>query len=219
MENRKRKEGIQNFFKPKPAEKKKATTASNPIVISGTPSSSSNTPSAPPPPKPSSRCGKYERLEKRLKALSRYKTEGDWRKHEKLDEKIAWTEIVQTFEHLPSKRKVEIWHFCPYGMCEYTAQQKSIPSCTANYNSLPKDVQAEMADLFTQEHDFNSDDVVVTTRYLFNICFPDFMKLASVCPIFKKNDKTKCENYRPISLLSNLSKTFERVMYIELQTF
>ena len=36
--------------------------------------------------------------------------------------------------------------------------------------------------------------------------FPDLLKLASVCPIYKKNYRTKCANYRPISLLSNLSK-------------
>ena len=38
--------------------------------------------------------------------------------------------------------------------------------------------------------------------------FPSLLKLASICPIFKKNYKNKCENYRPISLLSNLSKLF-----------
>ena len=49
--------------------------------------------------------------------------------------------------------------------------------------------------------------------------FPDLLKLASVCPIFKKNDITKCANYRPISLLSNLSKIFERVMYNRIEVF
>ena len=45
------------------------------------------------------------------------------------------------------------------------------------------------------------------------------MKLANVCPIFKKNDKNKCENYRPISLLSNLSKNFERIIHTRLYDF
>ncbi len=61
-------------------------------------------------------------------------------------------------------------------------------------------------------------------RYILNLSlsqgnFPTLLKKAEVCPIFKKNDKTKCENYRPISLLSNLSKLFERAMHTRLYDF
>ena len=49
--------------------------------------------------------------------------------------------------------------------------------------------------------------------------FPDLLKFASVCPIYKKDDRTKCANYRPISLLSNLSKIFERAMYNRIELF
>ena len=49
--------------------------------------------------------------------------------------------------------------------------------------------------------------------------FPKLNKEASVCPIYKKDDKEKCANYRPISLLPNLSKLFEKVMYARLEHF
>ena len=49
--------------------------------------------------------------------------------------------------------------------------------------------------------------------------FPDLLKSASVCPIYKKGDKSQCANYRPISLLSNLSKIFERTMYNRIEQF
>ena len=49
--------------------------------------------------------------------------------------------------------------------------------------------------------------------------FPSLNKEADVCPIHKKNEKTRCENYRPISLLPNISKIFERVMYTRLDSF
>ena len=49
--------------------------------------------------------------------------------------------------------------------------------------------------------------------------FPSALKLASICPIFKKKEKDKCENYRPISLLSNISKLFERAMHSRVYDF
>ena len=43
--------------------------------------------------------------------------------------------------------------------------------------------------------------------------FPDPWKLANVMPLYKKNDKTQINNYRPISLLSCVSKIMERVVF------
>ena len=42
---------------------------------------------------------------------------------------------------------------------------------------------------------------------------PACWKLANVTPVFKKDDPTLASNYRPISLLSIISKTFERCVY------
>lgn len=49
--------------------------------------------------------------------------------------------------------------------------------------------------------------------------FPNLLKSSLVCPIFKKNDKSCCANYRPISLISNISKVFERVIYNRIDAF
>ena len=49
--------------------------------------------------------------------------------------------------------------------------------------------------------------------------FPDLLKYATVHPIYKKGDKTKCANYRPISILSNISKILERSMYNRIELF
>ena len=43
--------------------------------------------------------------------------------------------------------------------------------------------------------------------------FPDKLKLAKVIPVFKKGDKTKLDNYRPISILQVISKIFERTIF------
>ena len=50
-------------------------------------------------------------------------------------------------------------------------------------------------------------------------CFPNSLKLARVIPIFKDGDKSKVNNYRPISILPILSKIFEKVAYKQLYTY
>jgi hypothetical protein len=42
--------------------------------------------------------------------------------------------------------------------------------------------------------------------------FPDDWKFAKVTPIYKSEDKTLCENYRPISVISNIAKIFEKLV-------
>ena len=44
-------------------------------------------------------------------------------------------------------------------------------------------------------------------------------QLARVCPVLKKGDPTQAANYRPISLLPVVSKTLERVVHDQLQTY
>ena len=43
--------------------------------------------------------------------------------------------------------------------------------------------------------------------------FPFLTKMANVCPIFKNENSTSKENYRPMSVLPSASKIFERIMF------
>ena len=49
--------------------------------------------------------------------------------------------------------------------------------------------------------------------------FPSQWKHANVTPVFKKNNKQDKNNYRPISLLPNLGKVFERVIFNHLYKY
>ena len=49
--------------------------------------------------------------------------------------------------------------------------------------------------------------------------FPTKLKMAKVIPIFKKDSPLHCSNYRPISLLSNIDKIIEKLMYSRLIQF
>ena len=49
--------------------------------------------------------------------------------------------------------------------------------------------------------------------------FPDTLKLLNIVPVQKKEDPTDKTNYRPVSVLSLLSKVFEKVMYEQLYEY
>ena len=49
--------------------------------------------------------------------------------------------------------------------------------------------------------------------------FPDCLKRAVVVPIFKSGNVSEANNYRPIPLLSAISKVFEEIIYIRMTNF
>ena len=49
--------------------------------------------------------------------------------------------------------------------------------------------------------------------------FPDSLKIAKVIPIFKQGSRSSCNNYRPISVLSALSKIFEKCILNQLKFY
>ena len=51
------------------------------------------------------------------------------------------------------------------------------------------------------------------------VIFPSVAKVANIIPIHQKGDKLDCNNYRPISLLSNIIKVFEKMKHIRLTSF
>ena len=58
----------------------------------------------------------------------------------------------------------------------------------------------------------------------FNSCidegeFPSELKHADIVPIHKKKDKSDISNYRPVSILSNYSKVYEKLIYNQLYQY
>ena len=49
--------------------------------------------------------------------------------------------------------------------------------------------------------------------------FPAILKIATVIPIHKRGDKSECDNYRPISLISKISKLIEKTVHERLYSF
>ena len=66
--------------------------------------------------------------------------------------------------------------------------------------------------------------IIDSLAYVFNLCieknvFPSGLKKAKVVPLPKSTDKTNPTNYRPITLLSVLSKLFEKHVHIYLNDY
>ena len=52
-----------------------------------------------------------------------------------------------------------------------------------------------------------------------NSVFPNDLKLADVTPIHKKKSKSKKDNYRPVSILPNISKVYEKLIYEQIRSY
>ena len=74
---------------------------------------------------------------------------------------------------------------------------------------------------------FLKDGADILARPISQLCnlsiklnsFPRSFKIAKVKPLFKKGSKTDSQNYRPVSLLSILSKIIERIIHDQTQEF
>lgn len=66
--------------------------------------------------------------------------------------------------------------------------------------------------------------IINPLTYLFNLSFqhgylPPSYKCAKVVPVFKTGNKSRFDNYRPISLLSNFAKLLEKIVSIQMIRF
>ena len=66
--------------------------------------------------------------------------------------------------------------------------------------------------------------IAIPPSNMFNMSFsqgqcPTFLKISSVIPIYKKDSKLIVSNYRPISLLSNINRILEKLMFNRLYSF
>ena len=68
------------------------------------------------------------------------------------------------------------------------------------------------------------DNIIMALSHIFNLSLStgkvisDF-KIAKIIPLYKKGDASDINNYRPINLLSNISKILEKIMYRRVISF
>ena len=80
-------------------------------------------------------------------------------------------------------------------------------------SDIPTKILKQNSDYFTQYFYENIN------QYISKSIFPSDLKFADVTPVYKKKSKNSKDNYRPVSILSNISNIYERCIYDQIQLF
>ena len=83
----------------------------------------------------------------------------------------------------------------------------------ASPDNIPITVVRDVGDLATKPL------AIIFNSSLENGIFPDIWKLAGVIPIFKSGVKKDINNYRPISVISVISRIWERIVHDQIINF
>jgi hypothetical protein len=108
----------------------------------------------------------------------------------------------------PNLQNLELENVNPTHICDIikSFEAKNSLDCDGISSKLLKSISAEISTPIC--HIFN---LSVNTG-----TFPSRLKKSRTVPIFKAGLRTSCDNYRPISLLSQLSKIFEKIVSVQL---
>ena len=90
------------------------------------------------------------------------------------------------------------WPTCPQEL--YNVLKNSKNKLNSGPNHIPNKILKS-----------SPDNILLAFSHVFNLSrskgeFIDCFKLATVCPVFKTNYSNNINNYRPVSLLSNILK-------------
>ena len=81
------------------------------------------------------------------------------------------------------------------------------------FNNIPAKILSENKDICSPHINKIFNDSILSCT------FPGPLKLADITPAHKKNETTKMDNYRPVSILPTVSKIFERSMYDQIYAY
>ena len=127
---------------------------------------------------------------------------------------------IEKYKNHPSIRAINTkGPFGTFSFSEINREEilKEIQSLDTNKASQESDIPIKLIkqnlDLFSVFMHESFNKTIETSK------FPSVLKLANITPIFKKGERTDKGNYRPVSILPNLSKIYERCIYKQILSF
>ena len=128
--------------------------------------------------------------------------------------------VLNAFENHPSIKKIKSKKFNSAFSFEDT--YTDVVMKVINNLNVAKSYQIN--DIPTKVIKMNRDTFANFITDHFNYCisygeFPDELKHAEVIHVHKKNDKCDKTNYRPVSILINISKLYEKLLYNQLSKY
>ena len=131
------------------------------------------------------------------------------------------TDIVFKFKKHPSILKIkdvmdviEKFSFLPTDTASFAMEIKNLnANKPTTLNNIPVKVLIENCDLVVPYITKIYNDSILSSN------FPELLKVAEITPAHKKDEKTKMENYRPVSILPSISKLFERNMHDQISAY
>ena len=78
---------------------------------------------------------------------------------------------------------------------------------------MPTKITKNNSDIISKFFQINLNNIIETST------FPEQLKYVDVKPVFKKDSRTDKRNYRPISILSNVSKIYTKCLNKQLEEY
>ena len=130
--------------------------------------------------------------------------------------------IIKTYEHHPSIELIK--ENIQKEKNEFNIKAASVGQINKIIKGLnpkkatgPDKIPVKIVKLATSVIDSHLTNII--NNDLSNNAFSDSAKLASVRPIYKKDDRNEIKNYRPVSILNCFSKIYETFLNKELLPF
>lgn len=135
-----------------------------------------------------------------------------------------FTEIgINLADKLPNSTKSYLDFLAPVNS-SFQLRQVSLPEVLKQLKNLPANKATGLDKIPCRLVKLAAPLIAESLCKIFNLSilsgiFPSDWKIAKIIPIYKGNEKDQRNNYRPISILSSISKIMERLVYDQLYEY